>query len=49
VAERCKDGNAALPEAHMHAVVDDGGESVAEEGGEEDQGDDGVGEIVVGF
>jgi hypothetical protein len=41
------DGDAALSEADVHVVVEDGGEGVAHEGGEEDQGNDGVGEGVV--
>lgn len=41
------DGDAALAERHMDAGVSEGGDGVAGEGGEEDEGDDGVGEVVV--
>lgn len=49
MAQRPDDGDAALAEAHVHGVVDDGGEGVAGERGEEDERDDGVGEGVVLF
>ena len=37
-----EDGDAALAEVGVDAGVCEGGEGVAEEGGEEDEGDDGV-------
>jgi hypothetical protein len=49
MAEGGDDGDAALAEIDVHLVVDGGGDGVAGEGGEEDEGDDGVGELVVFF
>ena len=42
-------GDAPLPKFHVHQVVEDAGEGVAGERGEEDEGDDGVAEVVVLF
>lgn len=46
---RCSDGYTELPEVHVDAVDEEGGEGVAGEGREEDAGDDGVGDVVVGL
>lgn len=40
---------AQLAEAHVYFVIEEGGQSVAHEGGEEDEGDDGVVYAVVDF
>ena len=49
VAEGRHGGDAALAEAEVDAGVGCGGDGVAREGGEEDEGDGGVVEAVVGF
>lgn len=49
VAERADDGDASLAEFDMDVVIEDGGEGVADEGGEKDEGDDCVVEVVVSF
>ena len=43
------DGDAQLAEVVVDQVVEGRGEDVADEGGEEDEGDDCVGDAVVGF
>jgi hypothetical protein len=43
------DGYAALAETEVDGVVKEGGGGVADDGAEEDEGDNGVGEPVVGF
>lgn len=43
------DGHAALAEPDMNAGIGEGGDGVADKGGEEDEGDDGVREVVVFF
>lgn len=49
VARGGDDGDAALAELQVDVVVEGGREDVADKGGEEDEGDDDVGEAVVGF
>lgn len=49
VARGGNDGDAALAELQVDVVVEGGREDVADEGGEENKGDDNVGEAVVGF
>ena len=49
VTDRGHDGNAALPKLHVDASVREGGNGVAGKGGQEDERDDGVTEIVVVF
>lgn len=41
------DGDAALAEVEVEVVVEQGGGDVADKGGEKDEGDDGVVEVVV--
>ena len=41
------EGDAPAAVAQVEAVADESGEGVANEGGEEDEGGDGVGEVVV--
>lgn len=43
----CGDGDPELAEVHVDPVDEEGGEGVAGEWGEEDAGDDGVGDVVV--
>jgi hypothetical protein len=42
VAERTHESDAALTEFHVDRIVDEGGQSVADEWREEDERDDGV-------
>lgn len=47
VAAGADDRDAALAEPEVEVVVEERGGDVADEGGEEDQGDDGVADVVV--
>lgn len=47
VATAGDDGDAALAEVEVEVVVEQGGGDVADKGGEKDEGDDGVVEVVV--
>ncbi len=47
VTEGRHDRDAALAEAEMDAGIGEGGGGVANEGGKEDKGDDGVGNVVI--
>lgn len=47
VAQRRHDGDAASAEAHVNLRIGHGGDGVAGEGSQEDEGDDGVAEVVV--
>lgn len=49
VAEGGHDGDAAAAEGDVDAGIGEGGGGVADEGGEEDERDDGVAEVVVFF
>ena len=47
MAERAHEGDAALTKFHVDRIVDKRRQSVADEGREEDERDDGVGKLVV--
>lgn len=49
VADWRHDGDASLAEFHVDAGVGECGDGVACEGGEEDERDDGVAEVIVCF
>jgi len=48
-AEGGEEGDPALAEVVVDQIVGEGGEEVPDEGGEEEEGDDGVGYVVVWF
>ena len=48
-AERGEESGAAAAEGMVESIVSEGGEGVAEESTEEDQGDNGVGDAVIGL
>lgn len=47
MAHRGEDGDAALAPTQVDVVVEQGREDVADKGGQEDEGDDDVGQVVV--
>ena len=48
-AEGAEDGDATLAEVVMYVVVEEGGKEITDEGREEEQGYDGIRDVVVSF
>lgn len=49
MAAGSEDGDSSLAKLHVDCIIQDGGQGVANEGRQEDERDDSIGEVVIGF